>query len=206
MPPKKGDQAKSSNRIRFIMLDADISDGNLSELTQAITNALKPSGFRPLAAQAPVKAITAGKEAGEDTEETAEEPIEAEFEEPTTNGDAPRAPRPTRQKKSKAPNYLHDLIKDSDALKTFAAEKNPSSKLRQYLTAMYWLKEVNGTPMINIDAVYTFYKTAGWSVGFNDWAQPFHNLVHDDLIRKGDVKGEFTINPTGEDVVKSLPE
>ncbi len=71
---------------------------------------------------------------------------------------------------------------------------------------MYWLKEMNGTPMVNMDGIYTFYKTAGWSVGFNDWAQPFHNLVHDDLIRKGETKGEFTINPTGEDVVKSLPE
>jgi hypothetical protein len=98
------------------------------------------------------------------------------------------------------------LVKDSDSLKTFAAEKKPSSKLRQYLTAMYWLKEMNGTPMVNMDGIYTFYKTAGWSVGFNDWAQPFHNLVHDDLIRKGETKGEFTINPTGEDVVKSLPE
>jgi hypothetical protein len=44
MRPKKGEPpANNSNRIRFIMLDADISDGNLSELTQAITSALSPS-------------------------------------------------------------------------------------------------------------------------------------------------------------------
>lgn len=71
---------------------------------------------------------------------------------------------------------------------------------------MFWLKEVNGTPTANIDRVYTFYKTVGWSVGFNDWNQAFHKLNFDDLIRKGEVKGEYAINPTGEAVVKSLPE
>jgi hypothetical protein len=46
----------------------------------------------------------------------------------------------------------------------------------------------------------------GWNVGFNDWNQPFHNLLSEDLIRKGDVTGEYAINPTGEAVVKPLPE
>ena len=142
--------------------------------------------------------------------EQPEEALEAEYE------DAAPEPEPapakasksgnSKPKKSKPPNYLHDLIKDSNSLKAFAAEKKPTSKAKQYLTAMYWLKEVNGTPMVTIDSIYTFYKTAGWSVGFNDWAQPFHKLVFDDLIRKGENKGEFTINPTGEDIVKSLPE
>ena len=44
MPPKKAsEQSKGSNKIRFVMLEADLSDGNLGELTQAITNALKPT-------------------------------------------------------------------------------------------------------------------------------------------------------------------
>ena len=41
MAGKKGENARS-NRIRFIMLDADLGDGNLTELTGAITQALRP--------------------------------------------------------------------------------------------------------------------------------------------------------------------
>ena len=53
MAPKRvSDQPKNSNKIRFVMLEADLSDGNLAELTQAITNALKP-------AAAPVRFISA---------------------------------------------------------------------------------------------------------------------------------------------------
>jgi hypothetical protein len=38
---------RPSNRIRFVMLDADLSEGNLSELTQAITSALRPAPAVP---------------------------------------------------------------------------------------------------------------------------------------------------------------
>ena len=37
-PPKSG-----TSRIRFIMVDAEISDGDLSQITSAIQNALKPA-------------------------------------------------------------------------------------------------------------------------------------------------------------------
>jgi hypothetical protein len=44
MPPKRAPEStKGSNKIRFVMLEADLTDGNLVELTQAITNALKPA-------------------------------------------------------------------------------------------------------------------------------------------------------------------
>ncbi len=55
MPPKnKGESTTRPNRIRFIMLDADISDGNLTELTHAITSALRPQPQR-LAPPPPVR-------------------------------------------------------------------------------------------------------------------------------------------------------
>jgi hypothetical protein len=203
---KAADLPKQSNKIRFVLLEADLSDDNFTELTHAITQALRPhpapartlgNGNKP-----PAQLTTTTSPAGE---EEAEEPIEAEYEqEPASQDAAPK--KPSRPKKSKPPTYLHELIKDEDSLKQFAAEKKPSSKAKQYLTAMYWLKEHNVTPTANMDMIYTFYKTAGWSVNFNDWNQPFHNLLFDDLIRKGTAKGEYAINPTGEAVVKSLPE
>ena len=137
MSSKKGEQGKSGNRIRFIMLDADISDGNLSELTQAITSALKPANgnYRQITPQASVKTLPATEE----TVEEADEPLDAEYEEPAVSTKAQKSSRP---RKSKPPSYLHDLIKDSEGLKKFATEKAPASKTKQYLTAMYWVQGV----------------------------------------------------------------
>ncbi len=87
------------------------------------------------------------------------------------------------------------------SLKTFAAEKKPSSKSKKYLAASYWLKENGLDNPITADKIFTFFKTAGWFIGFNDWAQPFHNLVHSDHLRKLDGPGEFAITPLGEDAV-----
>ena len=88
MPPKnKGESTTRPNRIRFIMLDADISDGNLSELTAAITNALKPSGqYRQLPAPPPPpKQITNG----DDPIEEIDEAEESSKETPITNPQSP---------------------------------------------------------------------------------------------------------------------
>src|SRR6266700_2502708 len=75
------------------------------------------------------------------------------------------------------------------------------SKNQQYLVAAYWLKEHGNSPTVTADKIYTCYKTANWSAGFNDWSQTFHNLVHAEYMRKVG-KGEFAINPTGEHLVK----
>lgn len=204
------DPGKKSNKFRLVVFEGDFSDGSVSEIAQALTSALRPS------TPTIVRRLSNGKLAAHALPPEAEEEllgdeddavIDADTtEEAAEDEEAPGPSKPSRPKKSKPPTYLHDLITDGDAAKTFATEKAPSSKARQYLTAMFWLKEINSTPTSNFDRVYTFYKTVGWNVGFNDWNQTFHNLLADDLIRKGDVKGEYAINPTGEAVVKSLPE
>lgn len=212
MAPKKvvAEPTKKSNKFRLVVFEGDFSDGSVSEIAQALTSALKPT-LPPAMRQLPNGKSAAQilpPEAEEDQQEEEEDAvIDAEAgDEDEEEISAQKESKPSRPKKTKPPTYLHDLVSDGDAAKSFAAEKAPASKNRQYLTAMYWLKEVNSTPTANRDKVYTFYRTVGWNVGFNDWNQTFHNLVADDLIRKGEPTGEFAINPTGEAVVKSLPE
>jgi hypothetical protein len=210
MAPKKpsAEQPRKPNKFRLVVFEGDFSDGSISQIAQALTSALRPS-----ATTAP-RQLHSGKSTGQilppdlddevDEEEDQQIDVEDEADEPRV--DAEKISKPSRQKKTKPPVYLHDLIADADAAKSFATEKAPSSKTKQYLTAMFWLKELNSNPTANNDKVYTFYKTVGWSTNFNDWGQTFHNLLSGDLIRKGEAKGEYTINPTGEAVVKSLPE
>ena len=53
-PKKPSASVPRSNKIRFVLVEADLSDGNLSELTQAITTALKPT-IAPIQRQLPAR-------------------------------------------------------------------------------------------------------------------------------------------------------
>jgi hypothetical protein len=201
MPTKRtGDTPKSSNKIRFVMLEADLSDGNLSELTAAITQALKPAAptVRFLNGKIPAQ-LNGGAPAAPDEEDLIEGEIDDASETDAAGVTSEKAARTPRgpKKPPKAPEYLPDLITDLPGFKEFAKQKNPTSKNQQYLVAAYWLKKFGGTATVTADMIYTCYKTAPWPAGFNDWNQTFHNLVNVELMRRVG-KGEFAINPTGE--------
>jgi len=202
-PKKPSESAPRSNKIRFVLVEADISDGNLSELTQAITSALKPTinVARQLPASQPMQVLPEAPESTPEQEDEAEEgQVVTESQESTGgNGTEPKAPR---TRKFKPPEYVPDLLagEKGAAFKEFAKEKAPDSKNAKYLVATYWLKDKGDSPTVNANKIYTCFKTAGWSTGFNDWAQPFHNLVYSEHLRKVG-NGEFAINPLGEDEV-----
>jgi hypothetical protein len=203
MAQKKLDTTNRSNKIRFVLVEADISDGNLSELTQAITSALKPT-ITPLR-QIPHAPSQILPNASGSTEESGTEAIVDEPEySAQSNGNDSSSAKPARPpKKFKAPEYLPALLakEKGTAFKEFAKEKAPATKSKKYLVATYWLKEHGESPTVNADKIYTCFKTAGWSTGFNDWNQTFHNLVHSEHLRKDEANGCFAINPLGEDAV-----
>jgi hypothetical protein len=210
MAPKRvSDQPKNSNKIRFVMLEADLSDGNLAELTQAITNALKP-------AAAPVRFISAPNPKTIENGSVGVAPAEEEeSDETSTSGEEVAEPlteakalRPSAKKKFRQPEFveLDWTGTGGPTFKEFAASKAPKSKNRKYLVASFWLKEYGGVPAVNADKIYSCFKTAGWSVAFADWGQPFHNLVHTDQMRKTGTAGEFSITTVGEGALENAED
>ncbi len=195
MTPKKPDNGPRPNRIRFIMLDADISDGNLSQLTEAITSALKPGSvsIRQLPARTAVPPIVP-------TESPAPEEEHDE-----ASGAAAEAPADDIAKAAKAnykpplPTYLHDLdLKGTKkAFKEFAEKKGPSSHAKRCLVAALWLKEYGNSSTITVDQLFTCYKTAGWPLNISDWDVQFRNQVKRDRFRRVSSK-EYAITPLGE--------
>lgn len=194
-------ESAKPNKFKFVYIEADLSETNFSELTSTIAQVMRPpSSPKQIANGRPPAAIQSEHDSNETADVT-----EAEFEEvpseptPTADSQKPlKAPRAAR--KTKPPEYLPDLLTDREAFKGFAKEKSPTSRNKQYLVAAYWLKEFGNVPTVNADKVYTCFKTAGWPIGFNDWRQPFDNLVHTEHVRKV-APGEFAINPLGEDAV-----
>lgn len=201
-PKKPSESAPRSNKIRFVLVEADISDGNLSELTQAITTALKPSVSRAL----PPKFIPAQLPAnGNDiASETAElDPVVEDTAEQEDAGDSAdaSAEKPARARaKLPLPKYLADLdlTGNGTSFKQFAEEKGPKSQMKRYLLCALWLRDHGNSPTINTDKVYTLFKTAGWPVGIKDWDANFRGAVKRDLMQRKSA-GEYTITPLGED-------
>jgi hypothetical protein len=203
---KTGDIPARSNKIRFVLVEADISDGNLSELTSAITNALKPSYplARPALPRPGAQPVLPAAPNGDEPEVSEPEELEAP-EAAGEESDAPTTPKAPRKKSFRPPDYIASIVEGDRGkeFRAFAESKAPKSKNAKYLVAAYWLKD-NGHFTANANKVYTLFKTAGWSTGFNDWNQTFHNLVHKEYMRReGD---EWSLNPLGEDAVNKGTE
>jgi hypothetical protein len=198
-PTKKDVTGNRPNRIRFIMLDADISDGNLSELTQAITSALKPTSGQMR--QLPPRSSAAPEltdSVPSDSEQIGTDIVDEVAEATTNNGGEPKAARP--KPKLPLPAYLHDL--KLDGFKEYADTSAPKKHLKRYLLSALWLKEHGNSPTITTDKVYTCYKTASWPIGINDWDAIFRDAVKRNLMRRVST-GEYAITPIGEDALNN---
>jgi len=187
-----------NSKIRFIMLEAELNDGNLSQITQAISNALNKSGVAHRLVAAPVtnSAISNGGDVDEAQDEVVEEVAQQE------TSRVPRKPR-----KISVPKVLVDVDLNSGDMPfaKFAEGKAPTSDLARHLVVAYWFKAYRQVNSVSIDHVYTCYKKVGWSTDIKDFAQPFRDVQRQQ--GRGEFKGGlFTINHLGEDAVEKMPK
>lgn len=204
--PKGNSGGEDRAKVKLRVIEFELEGGNASveNSIKQLTNALSTRTIAVPRALAPklTKELngTANADPIDELEE-AEIVDEESVEIPDNNSASKKAPR--IKSKPKPPTYLHDLNLSGNsgtAFKEFTKEKSPTTRSKQYLVAAYWLKEHGDSPTVNADKMYTCFKTAGWSIGFNNWRTTFDNLVHGEYMRKVDV-GEFAINPLGEEVV-----
>jgi hypothetical protein len=189
---------RSGSRIRFVMLEADLADGDLTEITQAISSALKQSSPAQRLIAAPARPDAEGGKNGAGVVDEVEQ--EAEVEE-----EVEETPRSAKGKGAKFsnPKVLPDVDLNSGEMpfETFAQQKGPPAKeLQRYLLVAYWFKKYRETPSVTQDHVYTCYKTMEWGTAARDFVQPLR-----DLAKAG--RGEFnppnfTINHVGENIVE----
>lgn len=118
----KGSAKSGNSRIRFIMLEADLSEGDLSQVTSAIQNALRP----PAASPQRVLQIT---RTTVDRETPGEELVEGEeFEEDFLEESTPRktSARSSKARTYKSPDVVDNHLRqwaftDSDRIAAFNA-------------------------------------------------------------------------------------
>jgi hypothetical protein len=202
---KGSSEDRAKVKLRVIEFELEGENSSVENSIRQITNALtdRVTVVKPLQAKSP-KELT-GNVKGDEVETVNGEPEVIAAETVEENGDG--AVRKAAKKKLKAPLFLNDLNLTGTGVsfKDFAKEKAPTSRNKQYLVAAFWLKNHGDSPTINVDKVYTCFKTASWPTPFKDWRMTFDNLAHSEHMRLVG-KGEFAINSIGEEAVSDGTE
>jgi hypothetical protein len=188
-----------NSKIRFIMLEADLNDGNLTQITQAISSALSRTNTPHRLIAAPVNSAPALASVQEAEDQVADETGTSDA---TNQEEEMRLERPRKARKFPVPKVLNvDLNSGPLPFATFA-EKAPDSDLGRFLVVAHWFKAQRNVGQVTADHAFTCYKKMGWGTDIKDFAQPFRDLARKG---KGEVKdGKFTINHIGEDSVEKM--
>lgn len=202
-PPPPGGRSK----IRLFFVDADLAPGDMEQLTNALSNAIRPTHLITKVPAAPRIGSGAAATASQDEMEEAELIDDNDEGE---NGDeleeqgtvAKAAPR-VRSVKKVTPVDSLDQNAGGKSFKEFAAEKgNPIETTSRFLVVAYWLSEYAKISEISVDHVYTCYKFANWTFKLPDPGQFFRNFKKDGL--GSNKKGLFSINQIGRARVEEM--
>jgi hypothetical protein len=194
-----------SSRIRFIMLDAELNEGDLSQITEAITNALRPTTIIQ-------QRLIAAPTGGSSNSDLIEDREAAEIVEVETQPVAGEVPTPSmnqatakRPKKYRSPKVIDlDLTTDL-SFANFAELKKPTNHHKRFLVVATWFKQYRGIDAITIDHVYTCYRAVGWPTAIADFDGPFPSLLSQQLVERAG-KGTYAINHLGVAEVDKLRE
>jgi hypothetical protein len=187
-------KGNGNSRIRFIMLDADLNDTDLTQITQAITNALKPQTVvhhRMIAASPAMARMESGEEQGEMVDELLESPGENGAEEPSASTGTGG-----RTRKYRSPKVLDVDLASEPSFASYAQEKNPQTDQKRFLTVGAWFKQHRGQAGITMDHVYTCYRAVKWPTDIGDFDAPLRSLKGRQLMNKVG-RGEYAINHLG---------
>lgn len=189
-PGNKGD---GRSKIRVVVIEADLAEGELRDMTQAITNALRP---------APVvqRFITSGPATPAAPQLADAEDIEdAEVIEEVENAPAPRTKASSKPRRYPPVKVLTDVDLESDvSFPDFAAGKKPKNIQDRYLVAAAWYKLHRDTDAITMHHVYTcfLHPRVKWPTGMADFDQPLRQLVKRNRLGRGE-RSHYVINHIG---------
>ena len=190
----KGINTKSgSSKVRLIVFEAEMNDGDLSQVMQAVQNALRPAlpTQRVMVASSSPTASLISHDNEADEEDTIADELDS------ASISRPKVQRVSKPRVAKTPTVLDDIVLTSDpSLKDFVAEYDISSSVDKYLVIALWFRDARGINSITVDHVYTCFKILGWGTGSNDFAKPMRNL-RDEQSFKGGARDGFSLTLPG---------
>jgi len=197
----KGSSSRGgTSKVRLIVFEAEVSDGDLSQFTHAIQNALQPR-------QPALRVVQAPSAAALPSGEVADDVLVEEDDELAPVTPRPRPARNNKPRVAKTPTVLDDIDVTSDpSLKDFVGQFDLSSMVDKYLVVALWFRDARSTPSITVDHVYTCFKLLGWSTSSNDFAKPLRNLRDEQSFKGGSREGfSLTLPGAGKIEAKRRP-
>jgi hypothetical protein len=184
-------RSSGTSRIRFIMLDAELAEGDLTQVTQAIQNALRPyAGNQPrvIAPSVPGHASQMSSTADDSPATTEDEQtLDGEVETPF------RSERPAKPRKYPSPEVIEVDLDSDPSFTGFISNKKIDSDVDRFLTVAAWFKECRQTNEIGPNHVYTCYRAAHWPYNIRDFAAPLRALKQRQLMTSPS-RGLYAIN------------
>jgi hypothetical protein len=191
----------SRSKVRIFYVDADLAPGDLSELTNTLTTAIRPT--HALSRTGQLQRLTPGTPDGDgngagDTPVYLDERAEV-IEEPVDETTTPKARRNYRKPQ---PVDMDMTAGGKKPFEQYAVEKGPTAHRGKYLVTAAWLHDFANLQAITADHVFTCYKAADWTFDVTDPTVTFRQLKKEGL---GTLKrGTFSINHLGLAEVKKM--
>lgn len=166
------------------MLDADLNDGDLSDLMGAITNALRPTAAISARSVERTALKSSTKPAAVEDPFTLEVTDNEDEVEEVDNVDSDAtlsSTKPSRSRKGepRQPEYMKDLDMTGEGMSfvEYAKQHTARKHARRFLIACAWFKEYGNKPEVSIDMVFTAYRHVNWPLGkMKDWDSVFRAL------------------------------
>jgi len=195
---KNSSGPKNPSRIRFVMVEAEIGDGDIGQITQAITNALRGPGPTTVVKRIAAPAQPANG-TGEDHAES--EVVEDSIDELDAVDVTPAAQKKKAPRRAAAKPKVVKIDTDSDPpLSSLGAFKNNH---RGYLAIAAWLHDHRDISAVTQDDIYSCYRLLGWPTDILDFAQPLRELKHKQYFETPE-KGKYAINQLGLQKAKEV--
>ncbi|WP_428969892.1 hypothetical protein ACQR50_04120 [Sphingomonas sp. Xoc002] len=184
------------------MLDAEIPEGDLSEITAAIQNALKPA-TTIIQQRLPTRAASALPNGMVDASEAPELEVD-DFEQEASI--EPRTTKQSREPRIRKPPSMKVLDLDLTSAPSFDGYANnhmPKNDTERNLVALAWFKEHRPDQVVTANHVYTCYRAMKWPSGIDDFPGILRSLKAQQLV-KSVGRGEYEINHLGIARVEKL--
>ena len=189
---KAAAKAGGTSRIRFVMFDAEVADGAIGQITQAIQNALGGPVQVTTRRLPPPVALKAPEANGHAEEAEAEFEQEGDVVDGEITPATPARPRIPRKAAPK-PSVIGIDIKSGPPLTSLA---DPKSNHKRYLKIAAWLHDHRSIEAVSADHIYTCYRHLGWPTDILDFAQPLRELKHKQYFTSPE-RGKYAINQLG---------
>ena len=186
-----------SSKVRLIVLEAEVSDGDLTQFTQAIQNALQPRQPPPKIIQvSATKSLPGSEELDDEYDEGAVEDAASSDQQKS------RTLRPSKARSIKPPKVIDGVDWDSEpSLKSFVENFDIKTDTERYLAISLWFKDHRSQEAISTSHIYTGFRQLKWSTAIPDFTKPFRNMLQNQLYTGG-LKDGFAINQLGEAKIK----